>query len=131
MRLVVKHLPYRYRDFSFLAAEASLAARDQGKFREMHTLLHERSPALSRERLIAYAKELGLDTKRFAADLDSLRHKGEIDRDLRLAETLDLYNTPTFFINGIKVVGNRPYEYLKEILDRELSNPPAKAGGRR
>jgi len=36
---VVKHLPYRYRDFSLLAAEASMAARDQGKFREMHVLL--------------------------------------------------------------------------------------------
>ena len=98
VRLVIKHLPYRYRDFSTLAAEASLAARDQGKFPEMHSLLHERSPALSRENLIAYAAELGLDTKRFTADLDSLRHKPEIDRDLRLAEHLDLYSTPSFFI---------------------------------
>src|SRR4030042_265560 len=28
VRLVVKHLPYRYRDFSNIAAEAALAARD-------------------------------------------------------------------------------------------------------
>jgi len=131
VRLVVKHLPYRYRDFSLLAAEASLAARDQGKFREMHTLLHERSPALSREKLIAYAAELGLDTKRFTADLDSLRHKPEIDRDLGLAEKMDLYSTPSFFINGIKVIGNRPFEYFREILDRELSGRPPKGGGSR
>jgi len=128
VRLVVKHLPYRYRDFSFLAAEASLAARDQGKFHEMHVLLHERSPALSRENLIGYATELGLDTKRFTSDLDTLRHKEAIERDLRLAETLDLYNTPSFFINGIKVLGNRPIEYFREILDRELAGAPRKGG---
>lgn len=96
----------------------------------MHSLLHERSPALSRENLIAYAAELGLDTKRFTADLDSLRHKPEIDRDLRLAEQLDLYSTPSFFINGIKVIGNRPYEYFQEILDRELSGTTSKGGAK-
>lgn len=68
---MVKHLPYRYRDYSRIAAEASLAARDQGKFREMHLLLLDRSPKLDRESLIAYAKELGLDVPRFTKDLES------------------------------------------------------------
>jgi protein-disulfide isomerase len=35
---------------------------------------------------------------------------------------LDLYNTPTFFINGRKVVGNRAYEYFQKIIDEELKN---------
>jgi len=30
--------------------------------------------------------------------------------------------TPTYFVNGRKVVGNRPYEYLKQIIDEELKN---------
>jgi protein-disulfide isomerase len=117
---VVKHYPYRYRDFSLLAAEASLAARDQGKFREMHALLLERSPALSRASLIAYAKELRLDLPRFTRDLDAMAHRKEIERDMKLAEGLDLYNTPTIFINGIKVVGDRPFEVYKADIDREL-----------
>lgn len=117
----MKHFPYRQRDFSFLAAEASLAARDQGKFSEMHALLHEHSPSLDRESLVQYASGLGLDMKRFSADLDSLRHREEIERDIRLAESLDLYSTPSFFINGIKVIGNRPFDYFREILDGELS----------
>jgi protein-disulfide isomerase len=118
---VVKHYPYKYRDFSLLAAEASLAARDQGKFREMHALLLERSPALSRTSLIAYAKELRLDVPRFTRDLDAMAHKKEIDRDMKLAEGIDLYTTPTIFINGIKIVGDRPYEVYKADIDRELA----------
>ena len=70
---MVKHLPYRYRDHSRIAAEASLAARDQGKFREMHLLLLDRSPKLDRGSLIGYAKELKLDVPRFTKDLDTMR----------------------------------------------------------
>jgi len=122
---VVKHLPYRYRDFSRIAAEATLAARDQGKFREMHALLLERSPALSRESLIACAKELSLDIPRFTKDLDTMSHQKEIDRDGKLAEGLDLYTTPTLFINGIKFVGDRPFEVYQEAIEQELKGPGA------
>ena len=117
---MVKHLPYRYRDHSRIAAEASLAARDQGKFREMHLLLLDRSPKLDRESLIAYAKELMLDVPRFTKDLDTMRHKPEIDRDVKLGGTLDLYNTPTIFINGLRLLGNRPLETYKAVIDGEL-----------
>ena len=118
---MVKHLPYRYRDDSRLAAEASLAARDQGKFREMHRLLLDRSPKLDRASLIGCAKELNLDVPRFTKDLDTMRHNTEIDRDLKLSETLDLYNTPTIFINGVKLLGDRPIEAYREVIDGELT----------
>ena len=117
---MVKHLPYRYRDYSRIAAEASLAARDQGKFREMHLLLLARSPKLDRESLIGYAKDLKLDVPRFTKDLDTMRHNPEIDRDLKLGEALDLYNTPTIFINGVKLLGDRPFEVYKAVIDGEL-----------
>jgi protein-disulfide isomerase len=126
---VVKHLPYRYRDYSRIAAEASLAARDQGKFREMHLLLLDRSPKLDRASLIACAQELKLDVPRFTKDLDTMRHKQEIDRDLKLGEALDLYNTPTIFINGVKLPGERPLEAYKTVIDRELKD--AKPGGKK
>ena len=117
---MVKHLPYRYRDYSRLAAEASLAARDQGKFREMHLLLLDRSPKLDRESLLGGAKELNLDLPRFTKDLDGMRHAREIDADRKLGESLDLYNTPTIFINGVKLLGNRPIEEYRAVIDREL-----------
>lgn len=122
VRLVIKNYPYKYRDYSHIAAEASLAAGDQGKYWEMHDLLLKNSPKLDRESLVTYAKELGLDVKIFTAAIDSKKHAAEIERDKKLAFDRDLYNTPTYFINGRKVVGNRPYEYLKQIIEEELKN---------
>ena len=122
IRLVIKNYPYIYRDYSHIAAEASLAARDQGKYWEMHDLLLKRSPVLDRVSLIKYAQELGLDLKKFTASLDEKKHTQEIERDKKLALDMDLYNTPTFFINGRRVVGERPFEYFKKIIDEELGS---------
>lgn len=122
IRLILKQYPYKYRDFSHIAAEALLAAGDQGKYWEMHDIMIERSPKLDRSSLISYAKELGLDVTKFSDDLDSMKHRDIIERDKKLAVDMDLYNTPTFFINGRKVIGNRPYEYLKKIIEEELQH---------
>ncbi len=121
VRLVIKNYPYIYRDYSHIAAESSLDARDQGKYWEMHDLLLTRSPKLDRSSLISYARELGLDIKKFTEALDNKKHAAEIERDKKLAVDLDLYNTPTFFINGRRVIGERPFEYFKKIIDEELS----------
>jgi len=122
VRLVIKYLPYRYRDHARPAAEAALAAADQGKYWEMHDLLLRNSPRLDRGNLEKYAKDIGLDIARFRESVDGRRHSADIDRDLKLAADLDLYNTPTYFINGRKVIGNRPYEYLRDIIEEELKN---------
>ena len=122
VRLVIKNYPYRYRDYSQGAAEASLAAKEQGKYWEMHDIMIKRSPKLDRASLIGYAKELGLDVKKFTEGLDTRKFKKVVDADLKMATDMDLYNTPTFYINGRQVVGERPFEYLKKIIDEELKN---------
>lgn len=120
IRLVIKNYPYKYRDFSRIAAAASLAAGDQGKYWEMHDLLLSRSPKLNRDSLIAYAGELGLDVQKFTDAIDSKKYDPAIDADLKLAESLDLYNTPTLYINGRQLIGDRPLAVLKKIVDQEL-----------
>jgi len=122
IRLIVKHYPYKYRDFSHIAAEAALAANEQGRFWEMHHLMLKKSPQLDRGSLMKYAKEINLNIKIFTESLDKMKHSGIIERDKKLAIEMDLYNTPTLFINGRKVIGNRPYEYLKKIIEEELKN---------
>lgn len=118
---MIKNYPYKYRDFAKIAAEASLAARDQGKYWEMHDILLNRSPKLDRDSLIAYAGELALDVKKFTDSLDNGGHAKEIERDVKLAESIDLYNTPTFYINGRQIVGERPFDYFRKIIDEELN----------
>jgi protein-disulfide isomerase len=121
IRLVIKNYPYKYRDFAKISAEASLAAGDQGKYWEMHDILLTRSPKLDRASLIAYAGELGLDVQKFTESIDSGSHAKEIDGDVKLAESIDLYNTPTFYINGRQIVGERPFDYFTKIIDEELA----------
>ena len=122
LRLILKNYPYKYRDYSHLAAEALLAAGDQGKYWEMHDLLLVKSPELDMESLINYGAELGLNMQQYISDLSAMKHIKEIEKDIELAVSLDLYNTPTFFINGRKVIGNRPYEYMKKVVEEELHN---------
>lgn len=86
----------------------------------MHEYLLKKSPKLNKASLISYAKDLGLDMDKFTASLNTMKHLNIIERDKKLAVDMDLYNTPTFFINGRKVIGNRPYEYFRKIIEEEL-----------
>ena len=103
-----------------MAAEAVLSAWDQGKFEEMHLKMLENSPRLDRDSLMGYARELGLDMKKFTSDLDTMKHIKHIERDKKLAVDLDLYNTPSFFINGRRLLGNVPYEFFRKVIEDEL-----------
>jgi protein-disulfide isomerase len=88
----------------------------------MHDLLLEESPDLAPAQLLEYGKRLGLDEAVLKDNLFAMPHKPEIDADVKLAQDLDFYNTPTFLINGRAVIGNRPYSYLKKIVDEELTS---------
>jgi protein-disulfide isomerase len=126
VKLVIKFFPYRYRDYARIAAEAAVEAWKQGKFAEMHELLIKNSPRLDRESLISYAKELNLDLERFIKAIDNQEGASIIERDLKFAKELDLYVTPAFYINGIKVLGVRDYDYFKDIILKELQNAKKK-----
>lgn len=120
LKLVIKHYPYRYRDFSALAAQAAEAAGAQGKFWEMHDLMLERKQ-LDRDSLLGYAQELGLDVPRFRRELDGQTYLPRVEADFALARQLDFFQTPTFVINGQVLVGERPIKMFREIIDQALT----------
>lgn len=120
LKLVIKHYPYRYRDFSSLAAQAAEAAGAQGKFWEMHDLMLERKQ-LDRDSLLGYARELGLDIPRFRRELDGQKYLPRVEADFALARKLDFFQTPTFVINGQVLVGERPIKMFREMIDQALT----------
>ena len=120
IKLVIKHYPYKYRDYSFLAAQAAEAAGAQGKFWEMHDLMFDRKK-LDRQSLILNARELGLDVDRFTKELDNQTYLPKVQRDVALAKELDFFQTPTFVINGRVLIGERPIEKFSEIIDAALA----------
>ncbi|HEY7267231.1 MAG TPA: thioredoxin domain-containing protein, partial [Solirubrobacterales bacterium] len=82
------------------AAEAAEAAAAQGAFWQMHDRMYEAGGALSREDLIRYARELGLDSDRVASELDSSVHAPRVQRDLDSGLASGVTGTPGFFIGG-------------------------------
>src|SRR5690606_9962715 len=70
VRLVFKQYPLPMHADAEPGARAALAAHAQGKFWEMHDALFANSREMSRGALIAHARTIGLDMKRFEADLD-------------------------------------------------------------
>ena len=82
------------------AAEASEAAAAQGAFWEMHDRLYESRGLLSRDDLVGYADELGLDSARLAAELDTSAHAARVQRDLDSGLASGVTGTPGFFVGG-------------------------------
>jgi protein-disulfide isomerase len=113
-----RHLPIPERHpLAPLAAEASEAAADQGRFWEYHDALFQAQPKLSRETMLGVGRELGLDAERLAAEIDSEAHRERIARDLDSAERSGATGTPTFFVNGSRFSGAYDAASLVEALE--------------
>jgi protein-disulfide isomerase len=102
------------------AHEAAEAANQQGKFWEMHDLIFENQREMSPENYLRYATELGLDVEKFKSDLTSKDVKTRIEDDLKMAVSLGVTGTPSFFINGRFLSGAQPFASFKTVIDSEL-----------
>lgn len=108
---------------SLRAAEAAECAREQEKFWPYHDLLFERSGplAFTDGRFKEYALELGLDRKAFDTCLASGRHRDRILQETEVGRYLGATGTPTFLINGQRLIGAHPFETFKRVLDGMLA----------
>jgi protein-disulfide isomerase len=118
-----------YRDFPLTsihpeaqpAAEAAQCANEQGVYWKYYDKLFSNESELGTETYKKYAAELGLDTARFDKCLADRTYQKEVEADLEYASNLGVNSTPTFFINGIAVVGAQPFEVFQYIIDKELA----------
>jgi len=121
VRVVFKHNPLSFHKKARLAAKASLAAHQQGKFWEYHDLLFANQKALERADLEKYAEQLGLDLAAFRAALDSPELDAWIDEDQELSGEVDAQGTPNLFLNGRKFTGAKSFADLKPAIEEELA----------
>jgi len=112
-----------------LGPEAALAAAAQGRFRPMNDRLFALGGRVDRPAVELLARELGLDMVRFRADLDSRAHRAAIAADAADARALGVAGTPSFFINGRPVRGNRPLHAFAAVIEAELARAAAARGG--
>ncbi|HSN92441.1 MAG TPA: thioredoxin domain-containing protein [Anaeromyxobacteraceae bacterium] len=122
VKIAWKHQPLvQIHPHAIPAALAAEAAREQGKFWEMHDKLFANQAALPAAPYEQYAREIGLDVARWKQAYDSAKYRPRIEEDQRLAASLGIQGTPTLVVNGERVVGAVPYEQLKAVVDRKLA----------
>lgn len=95
---------------AMLPAEASLEAHRQGRFWEFHDALFAQGRPLDREAVLAIADRLNLDVRAMQRALDEGTHRPRVEREMRIGNDLGINGTPTFFVNGYRLVGALPYE---------------------
>ena len=131
-RIVFKHFPLSANHPQALpAALAATAAQKQGKFWEMHEILFANQRALSPEQIEGYARRIGLDMKRFKADLESEAVKAQVEADRRLARRAGVRGTPTVFING-RLLQDRTMDGVRALVDpllQQAAKPTPQQGG--
>ncbi|MCA9708631.1 MAG: thioredoxin domain-containing protein [Myxococcales bacterium] len=126
LRYVFKHNPLGFHTNARPAAIAAEAAGEQGKFFEMHDKLFANQRDLTEKNFIAWARELGLDVKKFKRDLDSATIADRVDRQQQEGMALGARGTPSFFINGRFLSGAQPETSFKALIDDELGKARAK-----
>jgi protein-disulfide isomerase len=105
---------------ALLAAIASEAAGDQGKFWQMHDLLFENQENLSVDTIEYFAEVLGLDMEPFRAALQSKTLKEKVASDRQSGIDLGVSIAPTLFLNGRKLDRLVTAEELKIAVEEEL-----------
>jgi protein-disulfide isomerase len=107
---------------SLPAARAARCAGDQGRFWDYHRSLLMKPGDMSDEDLRGRAAALSLDGVRFGACLASTAHDAAIQKAVEDGHALGITGTPTFFVNGRRLVGARPFEDFQELIEAELAS---------
>jgi protein-disulfide isomerase len=117
-----------YRDFPLLAessvtaAYAAQCANEQGAFWDFHDALFTRQEPMNLETYLLYVEEFDLNADEFEECYESERTTAEVENDARFAAGIGIRGTPTFFVNGIALVGAQPIENFQRLIEDELAN---------
>ncbi len=128
VRWEFRAFPLDFHPDAELAAEAALAAGDQGKFWPMHDLLFAHQNALKLADLHGYAEQLNLNTAIFDEALATHRFAPQVAADRALGLRAGVNGTPSFIIDGHVVTGARTLPELEQLAEAHLNlhtNPAA------
>jgi protein-disulfide isomerase len=96
-------------------SKGAIAAKNQGNYWEMSSLIYEQQPK-SMDEMLKLSEQLGFDKRKFVNDFNSEETSSEIYKEIEEAQQYEIDATPTMIINGDKIVGVKPYYELKDIL---------------
>ncbi len=108
------------------ASIAAFCAQEQGmdNFWQLLESIYENQNDIVlenlRQRVMEYIDKMGIDKKKFETCYDKDLTRNALNRDIADAKKLDIYSTPTFYINGRTVIGNPGTAELKKLINEFL-----------
>jgi protein-disulfide isomerase len=122
VRLIFRDFPLtQIHTNAMSAAIAANCAAEQNKYWEYHDLLYKGDIELSSLAYEAFATQLNMDINSFKQCQQRPDIQTEIQQDLEFAEMIGVEGTPTFFINGYRLVGAQPFEEFQKVINNILS----------
>lgn len=121
-----RDFPLNIHQYAMIAARAAEAARQQGEFKAMHDMLFKNQNTWSgssnpQSLFEGYAQEIGLDLQQFQNDLNSAETQRAVIEEKKQGDQMGVDSTPTFFINGEKLVQNpQNVEQFKRLINLYL-----------
>lgn len=128
LRVVFKHNPLPFHKRAEPAAQLAIEAHKKlgnPGFWKAYEALFAQQKNLEDGDLASLARTLGLNPTTTMAAVNAQKHKAIIEADQGLAGDLDAKGTPTFFINGRRLVGAQPKEKFEALIDEELAKARA------
>lgn len=128
VKFMFRHFPLlKFHQKAHKAAEASLAAAQEGKFWEMHNELFANRHSLGTISLKGHARDVGVKSKRFLEDLINGFYGLYVQDDLKEGMRMGVKNVPTFFVNGKQIEGEPTYKNLATSIEEVLKTKKPKA----
>ncbi len=109
------------------AAEAAECANEQGKFWQYHDWLYQNQVSesnldfYSKDNLIKYATDLGMNHDQFASCLNSDKYSSNVQKDVSDAQSAGITGTPTTVIGNQIMAGAQPYASFQSQIDTLLA----------
>lgn len=112
------------------AGEAAECANEQDNFWGYHDILFDEQGTWAEQtntldnainNFVDYATQLGMDGNQFRSCLETDKYKQNVADDTAVGTDAQVDGTPTFFINGQRLVGALPYSEIKKVIDQELN----------
>jgi len=101
---------------------AALCSQEQNKFIEFHDYVFLHQAQIIKESDIGtMASNAGLDMQKYDACYSSDKYTDVVTKWNDEGTARGVEYTPTFFINGQKLIGAQPYGDFKKIIDEKLS----------
>ncbi|MFO0735316.1 MAG: thioredoxin domain-containing protein [Labilithrix sp.] len=123
LRIVFKNNPLPFHPQARIAAEIGqgvLETAGNEAFWRFHNATFEHQKEMEPATLLSWAAQAGADERAIKEGIEQHRWTAKIEVDISVAHGRGANGTPTFFIDGIELVGARSIDDFKEIIDEEL-----------